>query len=318
MAHERLAQAPARVGDRRRRREARRPHDAAFVRSHGAGRIGGDVALLAGVLAASLGSSAEAASLALARGALALPLAAVVARRRRSSRGGSRSREPGKAVEPLAAGERRALRRVARKTWRFFDTFVVERGPPPRARQLPGGPGRGRRVAHLADEHRAAAALVPQRLRPRLRHRSRDLVDARVAHARTRWPASSASAATSTTGTTPRRSQPLRPAYVSHRRLRQPRRASARAAHRAARGVRVAAARPAAARGRSRRGAARARGPRRRAGRAPRRDRLARLREALDALGARCSTRRDARPTSASGGCCSSASRHSPTRSRPR
>ena len=48
----------------------------------------------------------------------------------------------GPQIAPLDADERRALRRVARKTWRFFDTFVVERGhhlAPDNYQEDPGG-----------------------------------------------------------------------------------------------------------------------------------------------------------------------------------
>jgi cyclic beta-1,2-glucan synthetase len=49
---------------------------------------------------------------------------------------------PERTVEPLSAEERHALRRVARKTWRFFDTFVVAHGhnlAPDNYQEDPGG-----------------------------------------------------------------------------------------------------------------------------------------------------------------------------------
>ena len=49
---------------------------------------------------------------------------------------------PERTIEPLSAEERHALRRVARKTWRFFDTFVVAHGhnlAPDNYQEDPGG-----------------------------------------------------------------------------------------------------------------------------------------------------------------------------------
>ncbi len=112
---------------------------------------------------------------------------------------------PLRVVEPLTSAQERVLRRD-----RAQDVAVlrdVRRGPrpPPGARQLPGGPGRRGGVAHLADEHRTAAALLRHRLRPGLHHRRRPDRPQRARPSR-RWPDSSATAATSTTGTTSRRS----------------------------------------------------------------------------------------------------------------
>ena len=120
---------------------------------------------------------------------------------RRSARGGSRSRCRRPSPSRSRAEDALALRRVARKTWRFFDTLRGAGGPLPRPRQLPGGPRRSRRVADLAHQHRPAAARVPRRLRPRLPRRSRAWSSASRRRSPP-WPASSASAATSTTGTT--------------------------------------------------------------------------------------------------------------------
>jgi cellulose synthase/poly-beta-1,6-N-acetylglucosamine synthase-like glycosyltransferase len=71
----------------------------------------------------------------------------------------------GPRVRPLSDAQRRALRRTARKTWRYFETFATESDgwlPPgqlPGNRQRPAGP------AHLADEHRDGAALDAGRAR---------------------------------------------------------------------------------------------------------------------------------------------------------
>jgi cyclic beta-1,2-glucan synthetase len=49
---------------------------------------------------------------------------------------------PERVVEPLTVDERHALRRIARKTWRFFDTFVVAHGhhlAPDNFQEDPGG-----------------------------------------------------------------------------------------------------------------------------------------------------------------------------------
>ena len=68
--------------------------------------------------------------------------------------------------------------------------------------QLPGRPGPGRRDAHVADEHRAAAALHGERARPRLHRRSTTMTEAARAGVPRRSSGCAASAATSTTGTT--------------------------------------------------------------------------------------------------------------------
>ncbi len=49
---------------------------------------------------------------------------------------------PQRVIEPFSADERHALRRIARKTWRFFDTFVVAHGhnlAPDNFQEDPGG-----------------------------------------------------------------------------------------------------------------------------------------------------------------------------------
>ena len=121
LAHERLAQAPARVGDRRRRREARR-HDAA----RRSGARWGPRRVRRAVAAARSRSRSAADPRVLV---VALPLA-----------GAAGSPAPvvawwvsqptpaARRVEPLTAPRSALLRRVARKTWRFFETFVVEQG----------------------------------------------------------------------------------------------------------------------------------------------------------------------------------------------
>ena len=107
----------------------------------------------------------------------------------------------------------RDLRSIARRTWRFFETFVgpeTTRLPPDNFQEDPAA---GRRAPHFADQHRALPALDDRRQRPRLAR------DARAGRAprgdpRTRSSGSSASAATSSTGTT-RGSQAARARYVS-------------------------------------------------------------------------------------------------------
>ena len=47
---------------------------------------------------------------------------------------------------------------IARRTWRFFETFVTAEDHMAAARQLPGGPEAGRRAPHLADQHRPLPA----------------------------------------------------------------------------------------------------------------------------------------------------------------
>ena len=126
--------------------------------------------------------------------------------------------------EPAAAGtdrisrsspaDTRSLRLVARRTWRFFETLRHGGGQFAAARQFPGEPGSRRRAPHLADQYRA---LSPVRA-------SRRAISAGSARSRPssgwrrrsrHWTSSSASAAISTTGTTPSDLRPLEPKYIS-------------------------------------------------------------------------------------------------------
>ena len=125
------------------------------------------------------------------------------------------------------AGSAAAARRGAAATARSSPSWAAcaphlgvlrnlrpRRGPLAAAGQHPGAPDPGGRAAHLADQHRPVAAGQPGRLGFRLpqpaaaarAHRS----DA--SHTLERW---SATAAISTTGTTPQTLQPLPPHYVS-------------------------------------------------------------------------------------------------------
>ena len=103
---------------------------------------------------------------------------ALAASRRRSSSLWLLSPVVARLGQPAAAA-RRARRRsrpptrarcaaIARRTWRFFETFVDAGGPHAPARQLPGGPEAGRRAPDLADEHRPLPALDGRRARLRL------------------------------------------------------------------------------------------------------------------------------------------------------
>ena len=58
----------------------------------------------------------------------------------------------------LGDEDRAFLRRVARQTWRYFDTFAGARGPLPAARQLPGGPEP--RVAHRTSPTNIGMGLL--------------------------------------------------------------------------------------------------------------------------------------------------------------
>ena len=72
---------------------------------------------------------------------VALPFLAALGRSRRRSRAGSACRAAARAGR--AARRRRMRARcgsIARRTWRFFETFVGAGGPRAAARQLPGGP----------------------------------------------------------------------------------------------------------------------------------------------------------------------------------
>ncbi len=90
-----------------------------------------------------------------------------VARARRWWPTGSAGRAE-KAEEPLTEDERDALRRIARRTWRFFETFVGDEDHwlPPDNFQEEGG-DRGR-APDLADQQGPAPALDAGGARPRL------------------------------------------------------------------------------------------------------------------------------------------------------
>ena len=108
---------------------------------------------------------------------------------------------------PLRADERALpAPSVARKTWRYFETFVDRRRSLAAARQLPGcEPEPTRRAPHLADQHRHGPALDARRARPRLHRRRDELVAAPRRDADHARGAASATKATSSTGTTRRR-----------------------------------------------------------------------------------------------------------------
>ena len=124
------------------------------------------------------------------------------------------SRPPAEPRIDLTAEDRAFLTGVARKTWRYFETFVGpdDHGLP--ARQLPGDAGAPGRPPDLADEHRHGAAGDARRSRPRL-HRPRRArgADRRDAHDDRR--ASSGTKAICSTGTTRRRWRRCRPRYIS-------------------------------------------------------------------------------------------------------
>ncbi|MBK9980446.1 MAG: hypothetical protein IPP20_21490 [Gemmatimonadetes bacterium] len=75
--------------------------------------------------------------------------------------------------DTLAGEERDAAIRHARLHWHFFDRFRQPRHALAGARQLPARSGAGGGDAHLADQHRTAAAGDRQCPRPRLHHRAR-------------------------------------------------------------------------------------------------------------------------------------------------
>ncbi len=108
---------------------------------------------------------------------------------------------PEPAAEQLSADDVETLRLTARRTWRFFETFVgpEDNGLPPDNFQ--DDPDAGRRPSHLADEHRDVPAGDRDRPRLRVDRHARD-GGAPRGDARHRSTASSGSAGTSTTGTT--------------------------------------------------------------------------------------------------------------------
>ena len=120
---------------------------------------------------------------------------------------------------PQAAARRRADARscasVARRTWRFFETFVGPDDnwlPPDNFQEQPGAG-----VAHRTSPTNIGLALLANlaALRLRLPHRRRSCSSAPTQHAAPRWSGWSATAATSTTGTTRRRCSRCAPRYVS-------------------------------------------------------------------------------------------------------
>ena len=75
------------------------------------------------------------------------------------------------------AGDTRTLRSTARRTWRFFETFVGPDDHAPAARQLPGGSEARRGAPHVAHEHRSLSALDGRRAGLRLARPPRDLLE---------------------------------------------------------------------------------------------------------------------------------------------
>ena len=95
----------------------------------------------------------------------------------------SRSTRRSPTAPALAGGRPDPPVHGARRTWRFFETFVGAGRQPPAPRQLPGGSDAGRRAPHVADEHRALPARDRRRARLRLA-RSRRPRRAARGHAR--------------------------------------------------------------------------------------------------------------------------------------
>ncbi len=101
--------------------------------------------------------------------------------RRWRSPGCSRRRWRSRSARPLTrrdlvldADERAAALRYAARHWRYFDRFVTADTHWLVARQLPGNSGAGRRVAHVADEHRPATARDGVGVRSGISHARRD------------------------------------------------------------------------------------------------------------------------------------------------
>ena len=78
------------------------------------------------------------------------------------------SRPAAREAAELTSDQTAFLNDLARKTWRFFETFVGARRPLAAAGQLPGAPRRRDRAPHVADQHRPRAAGEPGRVRLRL------------------------------------------------------------------------------------------------------------------------------------------------------
>ena len=130
-----------------------------------------------------------------------LPFVLAVARGARRSRAGSACRRWSPAACRSPRRTRAPCGSIARRTWRFFETFVTPDGPHAAAGQFPGRPAAGRRAPDLADQSRPLSAVRRQRARLRLDGHARDR-RAAGGDARDDAAARSASAATSTTGTT--------------------------------------------------------------------------------------------------------------------
>ena len=84
-------------------------------------------------------------------------------------------------VGPRAAAARRSASggccaRTARKTWRYYETFVTDADSVAAARQLSGGRRAAPRAAHVADQHRHDAAVDARRTRSRLSDDRRTLI----------------------------------------------------------------------------------------------------------------------------------------------
>ena len=163
-------------------------------------------------------------ALAIAIGVLVVAAAARRAargRRRSWSRGCSRRvvafrvSQPGAvATSPLTDAERRALRRVARKTWLFFETFVGDADhwlPPDNFQEVPDG-----RIAHRTSPTNMGLLLLSTagRQRPGL-HRPAAGWSSGSRRRSTRSTGWRSTGATSTTGTRRETLQPLPPRYIS-------------------------------------------------------------------------------------------------------
>ena len=106
------------------------------------------------------------------------------------------------------------LRRIARRTWHYFERFVTAEDhwlPPDNVQETPEP---AHRPPHLADQHRHGAALDARRARPGLPgHRRSSRTGSRTRSPPSRR--SSATRGTCSTGTTRTSLAPLAPRYVS-------------------------------------------------------------------------------------------------------
>ena len=130
------------------------------------------------------------------------------------SRDGSACRGASPARRPSSADDARALRLIARRTWRFFETFVDPERPLSSAGQLPGGPRAGRRASHVADQYRTLSPLGRRRARLRLA-RAPSTPWTGWSNARHHEQPGALPRPSSTTGTTRAIVRPLEPEYVS-------------------------------------------------------------------------------------------------------